>query len=208
MSSKKHTIAVQERSEFGKNASRRARRDGMVPVNVYSHGKQGTAFLVRAGDWESLSHKDLHLIYLLNGAVEIPVILKEVQHNHLKGHVIHIDFQEVGMNEEVHTELQIHAHGDAAGVARGGILEQLLHHVTVACKPQSIPDAFGADVSALDVGGAIHVGDLKFPEGVRPLTAADVLVFHVVLPRAEAAQAAEPAAEPVATKEKKDKANG
>ncbi len=204
MSKEKHQIAVQKRSEFGKNASRRARRDGLVPVIVYAKGEAGVPYYVKAGDWEALSHHELHLVYLVDGRQETAALVKDVQVNYLKNHVLHIDFQAVDLNAEIHSEVQIHPVGEAYGAAHGGILEQVIHQITVSCKAQDIPESIGVDVSKLNIGDALHVSDIVLPAGVKLVGDGEAIVFHVVHEQAEEveAPAAEELTEPEAIKQK------
>ena len=95
MSKVNNEIAVQERREFGKNASRRARKAGLIPVSVYSKGKESRSFLIDADEWKVLSGHGAHMVTLVNGAAKIPALVKEIQFNYLKNYVLHVDFQEV-----------------------------------------------------------------------------------------------------------------
>ena len=139
-----------------------------------------------------------------NGAAKIPALVKEIQFNYLKNYVLHVDFQEVDMNEEITDFVPIHAHGESVGAAHGGILEQELHELEVTCRPDHLPEAIRVDVSALAIGDSLHVKDLVLPEGVRVDIDPETTVFHVVRPKEE--EVAEPAAEatePEAINEKK-----
>ncbi len=205
MSKVNNEIAVQERREFGKNASRRARKAGQIPVSVYSKGKESRSFLIDADEWKVLSGHGAHMVTLLDGAKKIPALVKEVQFNYLKNYVLHVDFQEVDLNQEITDFVPIHAHGESVGAAHGGILEQELHELEVTCRPDHLPEAIRVDVSALAIGDSLHVKDLVLPEGVRTAEDPETTVFHVVRPKEE--EVAEPAeaevTEPEAINEKK-----
>ncbi|MDD3153774.1 MAG: 50S ribosomal protein L25 [Victivallaceae bacterium] len=185
MSTASHEIAVQTRSEFGKNASRRARHAGLVPANVYGKGKQPQALMLNAGDWESLATHDLNLVYLIEGDKRTAVLVKEVQYNYLKSQTVHVDFQEVDLNKEVHAEVRVHLIGQPVGEAHGGVLEQEIHMLPVCCKPQDLPDAIRVDVAALDLGDVMLVSQVVLPDGVKTLAEADAIVCHVVRPAEE-----------------------
>ena len=149
MSKVNNEIAVQERREFGKNASRRARKAGQIPVSVYSKGKESRSFLIDADEWKVLSGHGAHMVTLLDGAKKIPALVKEVQFNYLKNYVLHVDFQEVDLNQEITDFVPIHAHGESVGAAHGGILEQELHELEVTCRPDHLPEAIRVEGSAL-----------------------------------------------------------
>lgn len=210
MSKQKHEIAVYPRSEFGKNAARRARRDGMVPVNVYAKGKENRSFYVKSNEWEVLSKQDFSLAFLVNGAEKIGVIVKEEQINYMKNYVVHIDFQEVDLNEEIHARVKVESTGTAVGENHGGVVEQIMHEVELVGKAQDIPEMLEVDVTDLDLGQSIMVKDLKLPAGVKAKDDPEAAVFHVVhadeeietaAPAAEGEEAAQPQ---VLTERKRD----
>ncbi len=197
MSKVKHSIAVSPRKEFGKNASRRYRAAGQVPVNVYAAGKENMAFTVAAGDWEALSQNELHLIYLEdkeNGR-EIPVMVKEVQFNYLKNSAVHLDFQAIDENAEISSEIAIHPVGECIGAQRGGVLSQETHHIVVTCKPTELPEHLTADVSNLEVGESMLAKDIVLPANVKLHSDPEAVIFHVVLPTEEPVEEEAAAAE-------------
>ena len=206
MSKVNNEIAVQDRKEFGKCASRRSRKSGMIPAVIYSKGKEAKAIMVDADAWKVLAGHHVQMVTLVDGANKTAALVKEVQFNHLKNYVQHIDFLEVDLNADVTALVPVHAHGDCLGVSRGGILEFELHEIEVVCHPDHLPDFIAAEVTSLDVGDSLHVKDLAMPEGVRTDLDPEAVVAHVVRPKEEAEAPAEAAAEPEAIKEKKPEA--
>jgi len=208
MSKVNNEIAVQERKEFGKGASRRSRKAGMIPAVVYSKGGAARAIFVDVDAWKVLAGHHVHMVMLNDGAKQSAALVKEVQYNHLKNYVQHIDFQEVDVNVDVTSAVPIHTHGDCVGVSHGGLLEFELHELTVICHPDHLPEFISAEVAKLDIGGLLHVKDLVLPEGVRTEIDPETVVVHVVHPKEEAepAPVAEVPAQPEAIKEKKPEA--
>lgn len=206
MSKVNNEIAVQDRKEFGKCASRRSRKSGMIPAVIYSKGKEAKAIMVDADVWKVLAGHHVQMVTLVDGANKTAALVKEVQFNHLKNYVQHIDFLEVDLNADVTALVPVHAHGDCLGVSRGGILEFELHEIEVVCHPDHLPEFIAAEVTSLDVGDSLHVKDLAMPEGVRTDLDPEAVVAHVVRPKEEAEAPAEAAAEPEAIKEKKPEA--
>ena len=206
MSKVNNEIAVQDRKEFGKCASRRSRKSGMIPAVSYSKGKEAKAIMVDADAWKVLAGHHVQMVTLVDGANKTAALVKEVQFNHLKNYVQHIDFLEVDLNADVTALVPVHAHGDCLGVSRGGILEFELHEIEVVCHPDHLPEFIAAEVTSLDVGDSLHVKDLAMPEGVRTDLDPEAVVAHVVRPKEEAEAPAEAAAEPEAIKEKKPEA--
>ena len=206
MSKVNNEIAVQDRKEFGKCASRRSRKSGMIPAVIYSKGMEAKAIMVDADAWKVLAGHHVQMVTLVDGANKTAALVKEVQFNHLKNYVQHIDFLEVDLNADVTALVPVHAHGDCLGVSRGGILEFELHEIEVVCHPDHLPEFIAAEVTSLDVGDSLHVKDLAMPEGVRTDLDPEAVVAHVVRPKEEAEAPAEAAAEPEAIKEKKPEA--
>ena len=206
MSKVNNEIAVQDRKEFGRCASRRSRKSGMIPAVIYSKGKEAKAIMVDADAWKVLAGHHVQMVTLVDGANKTAALVKEVQFNHLKNYVQHIDFLEVDLNADVTALVPVHAHGDCLGVSRGGILEFELHEIEVVCHPDHLPEFIAAEVTSLDVGDSLHVKDLAMPEGVRTDLDPEAVVAHVVRPKEEAEAPAEAAAEPEAIKEKKPEA--
>ena len=206
MSKVNNEIAVQDRKEFGKCASRRSRKSGMIPAVIYSKGKEAKAIMVDADAWKVLAGHHVQMVTLVDGANKTAALVKEVQFNHLKNYVQHIDVLEVDLNADVTALVPVHAHGDCLGVSRGGILEFELHEIEVVCHPDHLPEFIAAEVTSLDVGDSLHVKDLAMPEGVRTDLDPEAVVAHVVRPKEEAEAPAEAAAEPEAIKEKKPEA--
>lgn len=210
MNNESHKITVASREEFGNNASRRLRRAGSIPAVVYGRGKEARALSVNADEWKVFSAHGVQLVTLVNGGKEIPALVREVQYNHLKNYVVHIDFQEVDLNAEIVSSVPVHAHGESYGAAHGGLLEQDLFEIEVVCRPADLPEAIRVDVTKLNIGDSLTIADVVFPEGVRSDLPAETLVFHCVMPREEAEPAAPAegaaAAEPEAINEKKTEA--
>jgi large subunit ribosomal protein L25 len=110
------------------------------------------------------------------------------------------------MTAEIHASVAVHAFGECYGASHGGVLEQEVHELPVSCRPDALPDMIKVDVTKLQVGDVLTVGQLVLPEGVKVRGLADEdIVFHVVLPTQDVA-AAEGAAEPEAINEKKAEA--
>jgi large subunit ribosomal protein L25 len=198
--SKKYEINVKSRDTFGKCASRRARKAGMIPANIYMHGEACRPVLVDAIAWKALPNREISLIGLNEGEVKNVALIREIQVDALKNIVLHIDFQAVRMDEKIHATVSIHpAPGaDPVGIAHGGILEQPLHTIEVSCVPNALPDSILIDLSKLEVDHSVHVKDLIMPEGVVAVTDADAVVFHMIKPSTAEATATAATAAPAA----------
>jgi large subunit ribosomal protein L25 len=171
----------------GKGAAHRLRAQGMVPGVLYGHGMKPVSI--------SLSSQDLlHFFHATHGAatvVDLEVdgkkhlaIPREIQRDHLHGRYVHIDFLEVRRDEKVRMSVEIHETGEAPGVKTGGVIEHHLRDVEIECLPGDVPEQITADISALELGEMLRLGDITPPDGVTFLTDTDTPVISVVTPAA------------------------
>jgi len=138
-------------------------------------------------------------------------LVQEVQHHPLSGKMLHVDFHEVSADEKVTVLVPVEATGEAVGVKTGGgVLEHVLFKVKVRALPKDIPEFITVDVSHLEIGQAIHIGDLKPLPGTEILGDKHISVIAVAAPRAEEEVVAAEAEAPLAAgdvemiKEKKE----
>jgi large subunit ribosomal protein L25 len=206
-------LAAQIRSQVGRTAVKKIKSQGFVPAVIYSHNEAPVSLQVAVSDIDTvLAHAvGEHLLVDLEitGAPNRLALIQEVQHHPVTQKVQHVDFHGVSANEEIESSIPVEAVGEAAGVkSSGGILEQLARTITITCLPQDLPETISVDVSALGIGDALHVKDIKLPAGVTAAEDPELTVFLVAEPTVaaepEVAPAAEAAAEgPEVIKEKK-----
>ena len=195
------SITAEKREEHGKGVARSLRREGMVPAVVYREGKSQ---LIK------LSKKELTRLINSVGGEQVMVdlqfadgekkltLLKDYQKDPIRGELLHTDFFEVSLTEEVRITVHVSTIGEPIGVKRdAGILQHTLREVEIECMPDRIPGKLEVDISALEIGQSVHVSDLKFEEGIKVLTDLGDVIVSVIAPVVEAAPAAEeaPAAE-------------
>ena len=192
----------------GTKFARKLRKQGRIPAIIYGHKKVTTPIsLTRDSVWEMIKKKT-HLAELeMDGGANETVLVREIQWDHLGKEVIHLDFARVSAGDSIETEVRIDLRGTAPGAAEGGVLEQLIHAIEVTCRADAIPDNIKVDISDLHIGKAIHVKELKLPEGVTVKGDPESLVVHVTTKAAEAApaEAAEGTQPEVIKPERKDK---
>ncbi|MGB9791470.1 MAG: 50S ribosomal protein L25/general stress protein Ctc [Thermacetogeniaceae bacterium] len=123
------------------------------------------------------------------------VMIREVQRDPIKQRLLHVDFFQVPLNEEIETEIPVHLVGEAPGVEKGGVLQHMLREVTVSCLPSKLPEYLEADISGLDIGDYLTVADLKLPEGVKVLDDPESIIVSIVEAVAEEAEEEEAAEE-------------
>lgn len=171
-----------------KGEVRQLRRSGFIPGIVYGKGKPNTSVAVSYPDFRILLREGAlgRLIRLrlkdTGSPVEKNVIVKEIQRDHVKGEVIHIDFQEVALTEEITATIPVVLVGEERRKNDGGILEHVLWELEVRALPTALPERIEVDVSGLKIGDSIHVRDLSLPPGVRAITSPEELVALVIAP--------------------------
>ncbi len=183
-----HLILVAAaRPERGNGPTRRLRREGKVPGVVYQRGADSLPFSVPARELRLLlanGGRTSVVELSVAGGEAVPVIFKERQLHPVWGNVIHIDFQQVDLAVAVEVAVGVALVGAALGVREGGILDQPARDVIVRALPDSLPDVIEFDVSDLDVGETVTIGDLVAPDGVEILGDPEQVIASVVLPRA------------------------
>lgn len=107
-------------------------------------------------------------------------ILKEFQRDPLRGRLIHVDLQEVRLDQPIHAQVTVELVGEPSGVKEGGVLSQITRQVTVEALPMEVPDRLELDISGLGIGDSLRVADLRAPEGVTLLDDPDETVLAAV----------------------------
>lgn len=184
------TLKAALRSETGKGAMRRLRREGRIPAVVYGRGEETRPLSLDAHDFEMLTKHhslDTTIVELsIEGAgrkgSKLRTLIVEVQSHPYKPQVLHVDFQQIHAGERVTVQVPIRLLGTPAGVRAGGVLQHVLHDIELECAVEEIPDAIEVDVSALEIGDGVHVAELAVPENVEVLIDADRTVCTVAAP--------------------------
>lgn len=169
MASDRATLKAQQRTEFGSRESRRLRREGLVPGVIYGKNSAVRAFQVgERAVRDVLVHGGALIDVEIDGSSAVPVVIKEQQRHPVRGHLVHLDLQEVNLMVEIQAEVAIELTGvdDAPGVKEGGVLEHVTHEVTISALPTAIPESIPADVSAMVIGDTLQLSSLVAPEGV------------------------------------------
>ncbi|MBI3879988.1 MAG: 50S ribosomal protein L25 [Verrucomicrobia bacterium] len=205
------------RSVSGRNAVKKLRTTGRVPATIYGAKVQAQNLELVTREVSDLLKHSASEIILLDLTVEGDAraqrlaLMQEVQHHALSGKIQHVDFHEVAPDELVTIHVPVEPIGEPVGVkAGGGVLEHVVHKLKVIALPKDLPEFIQVDVSALEIGKSIHLGDIKAPPGVKIIGHAEASVFAVAAPVAEvevvpvAAEGAAAAGEVEMIKEKKE----
>ncbi|MEN8214088.1 MAG: 50S ribosomal protein L25/general stress protein Ctc [Pseudomonadota bacterium] len=198
------TITAYSRSDSGKGASRRLRRTGMVPGIIYGTGSEPQSIAVKHNE---LAHQlENEAFYSSILSVEVDgkaekAVLKDMQRHPSRPFIMHLDLLRVSSKEVIKMSVPLHFTGEetAPGVKEGGTASHLFTEVEVSCLPADLPEYIDVDVSAMDIGDAVHLSEIKLPEGVElPALALgedhDMSIFTILAPRVEEEPAEEEAA--------------
>ena len=196
-------VPAESRTDVGKNANRKLRSRGLIPGVLYATGQQAQAVQVSPGEIGTILKSaagENTLFDIEIGGKRRKVILKEFQHEPVHGRLLHADFYEVALDKTLELKVHIELTGTPVGVkTQGGVLDFVTRELEIECLPADIPEKITIDVSHLELGKHFRVSELKLSDKVKLLTELDVVIAHVVMPRAEEEVA--PAAEAVATPE-------
>ncbi|MFD5567039.1 50S ribosomal protein L25/general stress protein Ctc [Streptomyces cadmiisoli] len=187
-------LAAVSRTEFGKGAARRIRRDNNVPVVLYGHGTQ-PQHLTLPGHELLLALRTPNVLISLDidGKTSELAIPKSVQRDPLKGFLEHVDLLLVKRGEKVNVEVPVHAEGELA--PGGNLLEHVLNALPVEAEATHIPESLSVSVEGLEAGASIHAKDIKLPKGVTLAVDEDAVVLQVLAAQAEEAPEGEEAVE-------------
>ncbi|MCX5699715.1 MAG: 50S ribosomal protein L25 [Candidatus Omnitrophica bacterium] len=213
-------LEAELREGKGRAKAKDLRESGYLPGVVYFHGQDALSVKISRSALLKLVHQHRLESIIINLKIKDdklenkkskgrPCLVKEVQYDPVREDIIHIDFNEISLTEAIKVNVPIQIKGEAIGVKQeGGSLEHLLWEIEVECLPTNIPKDIQVDITALKMGEAIHIKDIVFPEGVKPLNDLAAIVLHVAAPmKEEAPQEAiegETAKEPEVIKEKKE----
>jgi large subunit ribosomal protein L25 len=202
---------AQKNKGTGTRVARRLRKSGRIPAVIYGHKQAVVPVTLGHDDVLRMVKSPSHLAELDLGGTTETVLIREVQWDHLGKEVLHLDFARVSAEEVIETEVPVEIRGHAAGTTSGGIVEHLVHSLSIKCRAGAIPDSIKVDISGLELDQGIHVRDLALPPDVTVDADPDLLLVHIVTRAAapeptEAAAAAEAQTQPEVIKpERKEK---
>ena len=213
-------LQAKVRTAEGTSAVKRLRKAGSIPAVIYGKKHSNAKVEVNSKTFTSIiehSASDNILVNLkIDGeAQDSLALVQEVQHDYLRGGILHVDFHAVAADEDIHASVPVVLSGVEVAEKKGGKLEFVLHSLEVHCLPKDLPESIALDVSYLNVGEATHVRELTLPEGVSTKLEGDVVVAILKEPLvaeeapapaadskapAKGAKGAAPAAKPAAKK--------
>jgi len=180
------------RTQSRRGEVRKLRATGRVPAVIYGRQAKPQNLEISSKEITDLIHHSISENLLVDLSVESDArakrlaLVQEIQHHPLDGNVLHVDFHEVTENEKVVVMVPLETAGEATGVKNsGGVLEHIVFKLKVRALPKDLPEQIVVDVSHLELGKAIHLGEIKTPAGVEIIGDKDIAVISVAMPRAE-----------------------
>jgi large subunit ribosomal protein L25 len=187
MAGERVKLEVQARESRGSSESRRLRADGLVPGVLYGNGGNAQPFCIEERELRKALTGDHGLHAILDVVLEGQqkahhAVLKEYQLDPTRARLLHIDLQEVRLDQAIQTQVVVELLGDSEGVKEGGVLSQIQREVNVEALPMEVPDRLELDVSRMVIGDALRLSDLRVPEGVKLLDDPDTVLATVTPP--------------------------
>jgi len=187
-------LAVTPRTVVGK-ATKRLRRTGLIPANIYGHKEASIAVQIDAHTFDHLRRehglRNIVSLRLPGKKGTQTVLVRHIQYDPLSGKILHVDFSRVSMQERIEMKIPLHFIGDAPGVKiHGGVLLHLLEALPVECKASDIIEAIEVDLLPLtEIDSILYARDVKLPTGYKLAVDADDPVVKVTAPRVELPEA-------------------
>lgn len=201
-------IRVNERKTAGKGAARAERRAGLIPGVIYGEKKEPVMFSISALDLDAQLRQSgfwTRQFEIEVGKNKYHAICQDIQTHPITDRPIHIDFLRVSANTELQIEVPVMYENELAapGLKNGGVLNAIYRSIEVMCKPKDIPETLFVDLTGLEMGDVVKLGDVKFPAGVKPVEDLDTTIAAIAAPAVEEveetpAPAADAAAAPAA----------
>ncbi len=185
-------VSAEIRHQSGKGPARRARSGGKLPAVLYGHKLDPLSLALNPVELSHALDKERkrNTVFTLevkdaSKSEAVTAMIRDVQIDPISRRPVHVDFIRVSMDEEVKVSVPLVLTGIPVGVTNGGNLHLSHHTLPIAARPDSIPTKIELDVTALDIGDALHASDLKLPPGVRTTLAPKESVASVVAPHIE-----------------------
>jgi len=145
-------LAIKMRDGAGTQATKRLRKQGLLPAVVYGHKETTLAVSLSSDDFRKALRLGARLVELKTADNAQAAIIQEIQWDHLGKEGLHVDFRRVSKDERVVVSVPLHLRGIAPGVAGGGVLDQPLHVIDVECLVTAVPDEIRVPVGELQLG--------------------------------------------------------
>lgn len=186
-------IKSEKRDMFGKNASRRFRRGGMIPAILYGESEANVPLVLRKKDvimiLKSETGENTIFRIAFDGA-ERDVMIKDIQIDPTTDELLHADLIQIAMDKAIRVSVPVEIVGEAVGVkTEGGFVDFMSREIEIECLPRDIPERLTVDISGLHLHQSLKVGDIPPPPGVKILSEPTAVVVLIQVPHEEKVEA-------------------
>jgi len=178
------SLLAEKRTHMNTSALRNLRHSGRIPGIVFGRNKSNEMIHISAIEFQRWLRQDgSGIIQLeLEGNMQLPVLLEDLQRHPVTQDVIHIDFQHVQSNESVRTKVAVKFLGTAVGTKSGGVVQIHKEFIEVETLPQHLPNVIELDISGMDIGESLYIRDVGFAPEVTVLSGANDFLVSVAKP--------------------------
>ncbi|HET7629489.1 MAG TPA: 50S ribosomal protein L25/general stress protein Ctc [Bacillales bacterium] len=180
-------LQAQSREDLSKSNTKGLRRTGNIPAVLYGNGVDSRAIFIDGSDFIKVIRKAGRngVITMKIDGEDYPVMLHEYQTDTIKDELLHADFYKVDMSSEVDADVNVHLVGESAGQKEGGVVQHLLHEITVRALPADIPEAIEVNIEKLEIGDSLSIKDLAKTGNYEILNDVEETIVSVTPPQAE-----------------------
>lgn len=183
-------LRAETRAAMNKTGLKQLRLSGRIPAVIFGTGEHNMMIQLSAkefGKW-ARNGKGGILELHFEDREPIPVLLESVQRDPVTREYLHVDFLRININEVVRTRVNLDYIGTAKGAKLGGVVQIQSTFIEIESLPDQIPATIPVEISGLEIGNSLHVGDLKLPDGVVPISSTNELLVSVVTPKVQSEQ--------------------
>ncbi|PKR77502.1 50S ribosomal protein L25/general stress protein Ctc [Halalkalibacillus sediminis] len=158
------TINAKARNDMRGSNTKKIRKEGLIPAVVYGKEKEPVTISLDSVELiKKVREEGKNAVFSLDieGGQTLDVMLYDYQSDVIKDELIHADFYQVDMSSEVDVEVYINVEGESMGEKDGGVRQQTMHQINVRATPNNIPEEITVEVSELEIGDSVTVGDLN-----------------------------------------------
>lgn len=176
-----------ERQEFRNSALTKIRREGNIPAVVYGNNVTNTSIYINGAEFtKTIREVGRNGVFPLNlNGKQMNVMLSEYQADPIKNEIVHLDFLAVDMSKEITADVRINLVGEAAGVKDGGVMQLAIHELSVSAIPANIPGAIDLDVTEMQVGDTLTVGDIQSTQSYQINHEPEQTIASILPPKVE-----------------------
>jgi large subunit ribosomal protein L25 len=187
MAGERVRLKVQSRESRGSAESRRLRADGLIPGVLYGNGGNAQPFCIEERELRKALTGDHGLHAILDVVLEgnqraHHAVLKEYQLDPTRARLLHIDLQEVRLDQAIQTQVVVELVGESEGMKEGGVLSQIQREINVEALPMEVPDRLELDISTMKIGDTMRLSDLRVPAEVKLLDDPETVLATVTPP--------------------------